>query len=358
MNQRITFGFTIFVLTTESMRLLFIETIEGNSGVTFTEAQVALGGQWVAGDTITDQKEIVLGVPQKEDVFMRDEKDDKQKPATVKAPIPSYDEALGTLEAFQNGSNGLQSTDNVGQHRLAAGHSLFDEPWLGSDEEELDSYVSELVYIHSKVMVVDDRRVVMGSANLNDRSQKGDGDSEIALVVEDDDLIESFMDGQPYSASRFAATFRRQIYKEHLGLIPPQDCDDPQSKVTNAMRPSPTPNDDTTHSREDQLVADPLSQTTDSLWTNTARQNREIFTEIFRPLPTNLVHNWKAYENYRSKAKTTHVVEGIPLDRVKARLSCVKGALVEMPLDFLIEEKDLVTGLQWTELDAVLPIYI
>ena len=48
-------------------------------------------------------------------------------------------------------------------------------------------------------MIVDDRRVVMGSANLNDRSQKGDGDSEIALVVEDMDLIPSQMDGRPVS---------------------------------------------------------------------------------------------------------------------------------------------------------------
>ena len=53
----------------------------------------------------------------------------------------------------------------------------------------------------------------MGSANLNDRSQKGDGDSEIALVVEDEDMIETTMDGQKYMASRFAASFRRQLYK-------------------------------------------------------------------------------------------------------------------------------------------------
>jgi len=36
----------------------------------------------------------------------------------------------------------------------------------------------------------------MGSANLNDRSQKGDGDSEIALVVEDTEEIESYMNGE------------------------------------------------------------------------------------------------------------------------------------------------------------------
>ena len=53
----------------------------------------------------------------------------------------------------------------------------------------------------------------MGSANINDRSQKGDGDSEIALVVEDNDLIHSTMDGRPYMAARFAATLRRRLFK-------------------------------------------------------------------------------------------------------------------------------------------------
>jgi phospholipase D1/2 len=77
--------------------------------------------------------------------------------------------------------------------------SLHDERWLGSEEEEKDCYITELLYIHSKVMIVDDRRVIMGSANLNDRSQKGDGDSEIALVTEDKDMIDSYMDGKPVS---------------------------------------------------------------------------------------------------------------------------------------------------------------
>jgi phospholipase D1/2 len=53
----------------------------------------------------------------------------------------------------------------------------------------------------------------MGSANLNDRSQRGDGDSEIALVVEDTDMIKTTMDGQPYMATRFAATLRRQLWR-------------------------------------------------------------------------------------------------------------------------------------------------
>lgn len=40
----------------------------------------------------------------------------------------------------------------------------------------------------------------MGSANINDRSQKGDGDSEIAIVVEDTDQLQTTMDGNPVSS--------------------------------------------------------------------------------------------------------------------------------------------------------------
>ena len=36
----------------------------------------------------------------------------------------------------------------------------------------------------------------MGSANLNDRSQCGNRDSEIALIVEDQDFVPSQMNGR------------------------------------------------------------------------------------------------------------------------------------------------------------------
>lgn len=91
------------------------------------------------------------------------------------------------------------------------------------------SYVSEVLYIHAKLMIVDDRRVIvgvllqsvivalslaqMGSANINDRSQKGDGDSEIALVVEDNEVLQTTMAGRPYAAAKFAATLRRRLYR-------------------------------------------------------------------------------------------------------------------------------------------------
>jgi phospholipase D1/2 len=62
------------------------------------------------------------------------------------------------------------------------------------------------------------------------------------------------------------------------------------------MRPAPTPNEDEAGCEEDGLVADPLPEQMVELWNKTARKNREIFTEIFRPVPTNLVRDWEAYD--------------------------------------------------------------
>ena len=44
--------------------------------------------------------------------------------------------------------------------------------------------VSEIIYVHSKLMIVDDKRCIIGSANINDRSLLGERDSELAIVVE------------------------------------------------------------------------------------------------------------------------------------------------------------------------------
>lgn len=40
---------------------------------------------------------------------------------------------------------------------------------------------TEIIYIHSKLMIVDDMFVICGSANINDRSMLGKRDSEIAV---------------------------------------------------------------------------------------------------------------------------------------------------------------------------------
>lgn len=121
------------------------------------------------------------------------------------------------------------------------------------------------------------------------------------------------------------------------------------------MRPAPVPNDDETCLEEDARVADPLSDEMQNLLNTTARVNREVFTELFRPVPSNLVRNWPAYEvsgglvhtihttwvrllnaassqAYKPQVKVGHVAPGVPLKRVKDRLALVRGSIVEAPL--------------------------
>ena len=62
------------------------------------------------------------------------------------------------------------------------------------------------------------------------------------------------------------------------------------------MRAAPVPNIDETGLEEEAWVADPLSDVLQNTLNTTARVNREVFTELFRPVPSNLVHNWNAYE--------------------------------------------------------------
>ena len=62
------------------------------------------------------------------------------------------------------------------------------------------------------------------------------------------------------------------------------------------MRPVPYPIEDESQLEEDRTVADPLADETIALWENTAKQNMNIFTELFRPVPTNLVRSKSAYK--------------------------------------------------------------
>lgn len=135
---------------------------------------------------------------------------------------------------------------------------------------------------------------IIGSANFNDRSQLGDHDSEIAVVVEDPSSVESYMDGQPYRAARFAATLRRQLFRKHLGLLKPQDMEKPDANY----EPVGSLNLYDYGSREDQAVMDPLSDDFLNFWNSRANTNTFAFGKIFHPVPHNDVTTWAEYNKY------------------------------------------------------------
>lgn len=77
--------------------------------------------------------------------------------------------------------------------------------------------VTEQIYVHCKLMIVDDRVVIVGSANINDRSMLGLRDSEVAIHIEDTAHLNSKMAGQPHTVGFLPHTLRVKLMRQHAG---------------------------------------------------------------------------------------------------------------------------------------------
>ncbi|XP_030643413.1 phospholipase D1 [Chanos chanos] len=167
--------------------------------------------------------------------------------------------------------------------------------------------VTELIYVHSKLMIVDDSTVIIGSANINDRSMLGKRDSEMAVVVEDTEFQSSVMDGESYLAGKFALSLREECFRLVLGLVGDYTVD----------------------------ISDPVSDRFyKEIWMVTAAKNASVYDKVFRCLPTDAVLNYKILKEYMSRPCMANE------DPVQAcaELRKVRGFLVQFPLYFLSEE--------------------
>ena len=264
----------------------------------------------------------------------------------------------------QSGSTGNGRWDTVSACYMLNGPDIRTVPWQDGDLTEMEAFVTEELYIHSKVLIADDRIVICGSANMNDRSQLGTHDSEIACIIEDGATLDSAMNRRPWRAAKFAATLRRYLFRKHLGLLKPQDWTRPDGNFF----PAGVPNDYDYDSPEDHLVADPMADQFLNFWMQRARTNTYAFGRIFHPVPHDDVRSWEDYDNFyeqyfkkadkeaegkggKAKNRWGHVVaeKFSPGDKgvkeVKDMLSTIKGTLVEMPLLFLIKEDIAKEGL-------------
>ncbi|ORY97460.1 hypothetical protein BCR43DRAFT_489806 [Syncephalastrum racemosum] len=188
-------------------------------------------------------------------------------------------------------------------------------------------YVTEQVYIHSKLMIVDDKTVICGSANLNDRSQLGNRDSEIALVIEDTDLVPSQMDGKPYNAARFALSLRLHLFKEHLGLLNVSEAE--QKQVQDPL--------------DDKFYMD--------VWQKTAQSNTEIYRDVFHCVPDDTVHTFDEHRRFvpdPARVPSGHIAQPWARlkDEVHAQLERIRGHLVTFPLYYLCHESMTSTIVQ------------
>lgn len=121
--------------------------MEANSGVKFNEAQVALARQWIGNSANPDaptEVAIKLPEPTSEGIAISE----KTEVKTEKYQMPRlYSDAVAKIEQFESGANALIGrrhdivADTVGQHALQDETPLAHEQWLGSEQEELDSYM-------------------------------------------------------------------------------------------------------------------------------------------------------------------------------------------------------------------------
>ena len=128
------------------------------------------------------------------------------------------------------------------------------------------------VYTHSKLMIVDDWCLIVGSANINDRSMLGDRDSEMAVYIEDRELVSVQMGSKEVAVGKNIHKFRMQLLNKCLALE----------------------KDDETTSN---LVCDDIYR---DLVLNTAKKNTEAFHAVFPEFPHSSYRSMKQYDQVRT----------------------------------------------------------
>jgi phospholipase D1/2 len=72
-------------------------------------------------------------------------------------------------EAGHHDNQQAHRVDTVANSTMLNGTPIMDQPWDDDPELEKENWVQEELYIHGKTCIVDDRIVIVGSSNINDR---------------------------------------------------------------------------------------------------------------------------------------------------------------------------------------------
>ncbi|PON88229.1 Phospholipase D family [Trema orientale] len=213
---------------------------------------------------------------------------------------------------------GPKTHDYISFYGLRAYGNLFDAGPVASSQ----------VYVHSKIMIIDDCIALIGSANINDRSLLGSRDSEIGVVIEDKEPVNSYMAGKPWKAGKFSSSLRLSLWSEHLGL----------------------------RAGEIQHIIDPVVDSTyKDIWMATAKTNTTIYQDVFSCIPNDFIHSRYAFRqsmtSWKEKIDHTTIDLGIAPEKLDSyqngdaktadpmdRLTSIRGHLVSFPLDFMCQE--------------------
>ena len=170
--------------------------------------------------------------------------------------------------------------------------------------------ITEQVYVHSKLMIVDDAIAIIGSANCNDRSLIGSGDTELAAVIVDNDTKEMDLgNGKAVITRKFARELRVALWKKHLGLTIEAEQytrGDRRLNSTNAGKArhggDDLPYPPRTRSGSQQRAAkvnleQPASPATWEALQSIARDNAAAFEKVFRHTPRNSMKKFSDVED-------------------------------------------------------------
>ena len=168
---------------------------------------------------------------------------------------------------------------------------------------------TERINVHSKLLIVDDTKVIIGSPNLNDRSLLGDRDSEIAILIEEKKEDNFIMNGNKYQASKTAVELRKKLMAEYLGI-----------------------------NMNDPILDDPVNNDLLNYMNSKARNNTEIYRRLFKCIPDDLYTSYKIIKEAK-KQKDEYEWDDVLLNKYMREKDKIEGFIVEYSFDFLKNEK-------------------
>lgn len=191
----------------------------------------------------------------------------------------------------------------------------------------MGNLLQEIIYVHSKLMIVDDKFVICGSANINDRSLLGSRDSELACLVKDEEFNYTEMNGRLVRTGKYASTLRKKIFKLHLGIY-----------YNNPNKIS---------------VMDCASDRFFRFFKRVSAQNSRIYEDVFKCLPSNEARTFTSMNEFVSQPKLAKTDPNKAKDLLETHTS---GFIVDFPLEFLSEESSFFPSINTKE--GLVPVIV
>lgn len=149
---------------------------EEKSGVKYQEVQRAAAEELMSSDLHGEHSKSPSNPLKRTPTTtsLSSESDEEANEGERKAAFERKEKFEEQRENVGLGDGEVPSVDTVAQSAMLDQKKVSDEPWAGSDDKdapdlEKGNFVQEELYIHAKVLIVDDKTVVCGSSNINDR---------------------------------------------------------------------------------------------------------------------------------------------------------------------------------------------